>query len=255
VGEDRPRREAQGGALTEPAAPRRPDGAPWRNFYGRRHGKKLRPGQRALIDDRLAALAPAGVAPASNPERRPIDPAAIVPGARDLWVEIGFGGGEHLVATAAARPDIGFVGCEPFVNGVAALLSRIASAGVGNVRIHPGDARDLFDVLPDGSLGRIYLLFPDPWPKRRHAGRRFVSGPNVADMARLLRPGGELRLATDVEAYAREAAETLAAAPAFAEPGPPEAWGAPWPGWPGTRYEAKALAAGRRPLFLVFARR
>jgi tRNA (guanine-N7-)-methyltransferase len=259
VGEDRPGREAPGGALTEaeaPAgpAPRRPDGAAWRNFYGRRHGKKLRPGRRALIEDRLAALAPPGVSTVGNPARRPIDPATLAPGG-DLWIEVGFGGGEHLVATAAAHPEIGFVGCEPFVNGVAALLARIESAGVRNVRIHPGDARDLFEVLPAASVGRIYLLFPDPWPKRRHAGRRFVSEANAAEMARLLRPGGELRLATDIEAYALEAAATLARDPAFAPPAPREAWGAPWPGWPGTRYEAKALAAGRRPLFLVFVRR
>lgn len=227
-----------------------------RNFYGRRHGKALRPRRRELLETRLDALAPPGVAWADNPDRRPVDPAAFVPGARDLWIEVGFGAGEHLVATAAANRDVAIVGCEPFVNGVAALLAHIERERVENVRIHAGDARDLLDVLPEASVGRAYVLYPDPWPKRRHWRRRFVNPETLVPLARALRPGAELRVATDIDDYVRHTLERVAERPEFdwmAER--PEDWREPWKGWPGTRYEAKALREGRRPTYLRFRRR
>ncbi len=235
--------------------PERPDGAPWRNFYGRRHGKKLRPGQEALLETRLAELAPAGVGWEENPERRPLDLAALFPGARDVWLEIGFGGGEHMIHQAARHPDLGILGCEPFVNGVAMLLSAIERAGVENLRIHAGDARDLLDVLPEGAVGRVFLLYPDPWPKRRHWKRRFVNPPQLDQLARAMRPGAELRVATDIEDYVRHTLEQIARHPAFAWTAErPSDWRAPWADWPGTRYEAKALREGRRPHYLAFRR-
>ena len=236
-------------------APAREDGAPWRNFYGRRKGKKLRPGRRDLLDARLADLAPPGVGWDENPERRPLDLAALFPGAEDVWLEIGFGAGEHMAATAAAHRDVGIIGCEPFVNGVAALLAAIERDALSNLRVHAGDARDLLDVIPDGALGRVYLLYPDPWPKRRHWRRRFVSRGNLDMLARVMRPGAELRIATDIDDYVRHTLEHLTARADFewlAER--PADWRAAWAGWPGTRYEAKALREGRRPTYLRFRR-
>ncbi|MBK0400910.1 tRNA (guanosine(46)-N7)-methyltransferase TrmB [Limibaculum sp. M0105] len=234
--------------------PLRDDGAPWRNFYGRRHGKTLRKGQRALIDTRLEELAPPGVGWEENPARAPIDLAALFPGARDVWLEIGFGGGEHMIAQAAANPDVGIIGCEPFINGVAMLLAAIERAGVTNLRVLAGDARDLMDVLPAGSVGRAFLLYPDPWPKKRHWKRRFVNPPQLDQLARVLRPGAEFRVATDIEDYVRHTLEAIAADGRFERVRAGEIH-EPWSDWPGTRYEAKALREGRRPHYLTFLRR
>ena len=221
----------------------------WRNFYGRRHGKKLKPSQRRWLEERLPLVRLAGVAPEENPERTPLAPAAIFGDARPIWLEIGFGAGEHLAAQAATHPEAGLVGCEPFVNGVAAALGKLG--GLGNVRIHPGDARDLVELLPDGALARVFLLYPDPWPKARHARRRFAGAENMAMLARVMAAGAELRIATDIADYAEHARAAVAATPGLALGGDcSEAWA----GWPGTRYEAKALAAGRRPIYLTVVR-
>jgi len=242
--------------MSGPDTPERDDGAPWRNFYGRRHGKRLRKGQQALLETRLAELAPAGVSWAENPRRAPIDLAALFPGTARVWLEIGFGGGEHMIHEAARNPDTGIIGCEPFINGVAMLLSAIERAGAGNIRVHPGDARDLLDVIPEGALDRVYLLYPDPWPKKRHWKRRFVNAGNLDQLARAMRPGAELRIATDIEDYVRHSLEEVARHPDFEWTARrPADWRAPWPGWPGTRYEAKALAEGRRPHYLRVRRR
>jgi tRNA (guanine-N7-)-methyltransferase len=222
---------------------------PRRNLYGRRHGKKLKPSQRRMLDELLPRLRIAGVSPAENPTRAALGP--IFPDPRPLWLEIGFGAGEHLVHQAIAHPEIGLLGCEPFVNGVAMALVRIAAANLANVRLHPGDARDLLDLLPDAALARVFLLYPDPWPKARHHRRRFAGPENLAALHRVMAPGAELRLATDIPDYARHALDAVAAAPGFEVV---SAADTPWPGWPGTRYEAKALAAGRRPQYLTFRR-
>jgi len=238
------------------AAPEREDKAPWRNFYGRRHGKTLRKGQRELLDTRLEELAPKGVGWDENPDRSPIDLKALFPEARELWLEIGFGGGEHMIAMAEANPQVGILGCEAFINGVAMLLSAIERSGVTNLRIHPGDARDLMDVLPDGSVAQAFLLYPDPWPKTRHHKRRFVSAENLAALARVVPSGGLLRVATDIGDYVRHTLEEVARDGSFEwlADGPAD-WRRPWAGWPGTRYEAKALREGRTPHYLTFRRR
>jgi tRNA (guanine-N7-)-methyltransferase len=236
----------------EPTRHVRPDGATWLNFYGRRRGKALRPGQKALLQTRLAELAVPGATQAENPGRAKVDPAALFPGARELWLEIGFGAGEHLLATAAANREVGIVGCEPFINGVAAFLGGLEAEGLSNVRIHADDARFLFDVLPPASLGRVYLLYPDPWPKRRHVDRRFVNHPNLDPLAPLMRSGAELRIATDVPDYVAHARRVLAQRTDFrAIESDPQT---PWEGWSGTRYEAKALREGRTPTYLRYAR-
>ena len=228
----------------------------WRNFYGRRHGKTLRDSQRDYLAEDLARLAPRGVSRQDNPERRPIDPAAAFgpEGAswagREIWLEIGFGGGEHMVHMAALYPQVGLIGCEPFVNGVAMLLGKIRRAGVGNLAIYPGDVRDLFDVLPAASVARAFLNYPDPWPKARHHKRRFVTPGYLAELARVLRPGAEFRVATDIPDYVRQTLEEVPPA-GFAL----ERQGAePWADWPSTRYEQKALREGRAPWYLTFRR-
>lgn len=239
-----------------PDIPERDDGAPWRNFYGRRHGKKLRPRQVKLLDGLLPRVAPPGVAWDENPARRPVDFAALVPDAREVWLEVGFGGGEHLIAMAKANPDIALIGCEPFVNGVAMCLMALDDAGLGNVRIHAGDAREIFDVAADAAFTRVFVNYPDPWPKARHHKRRFIGPENLAHLARVVAPGGRLHVASDIPDYIRHTLEAAARQPAFlwtAER--PADWRRPWPDWPGSRYEAKALREGRTPCYLTFRRR
>ena len=223
-------------------------------FYGRLRGKTLKPNQARLLRDLLPRLAVPGVGRPGAEGRAPVEPAALFGDARPVWLEVGFGGGEHLAELAAAHPEVGLIGAEPFVNGVAMALARIEAAAVGNVRIHAGDARDLIDLLPAGSLARVYLLYPDPWPKTRHRERRFMNAENLAALARAMAPGAELRLATDIEDYVRHAVRAVAAAPGFTVSGGPAEWRAAWPGWRTTRYEAKALREGRTPNYLIFRR-
>ena len=228
---------------------------PLRKLYGRRKGKALRPAQVKLLGELLPHLRIPGVTPPGDPDRSPIDPLRLFGRPGPVWLEIGSGGGEHAVHAAASNPEVGVIACEPFVNGVAMLLGRIEAQRIGNIRIHPGDARDLIELLPEASLARVFLLYPDPWPKTRHRGRRFVSAGNLELLRRAMAPGAELRLATDMPAYVSHALEAVAAAPGFAlAEGCGPDWGTPWPGWPGTRYEAKALRQGRRAHYLTFVR-
>lgn len=221
----------------------------WRNLYGRRAGKTLRPRQREHLAADLAALSPGPVSRAESPERTPLDLVARF-GVRPLWVEIGFGGGEHMVHQAATHPDVAIIGCEPFINGVAMLLGKIRKAGVANVAVHPGDARDLFDVLPAASVSRAFLLYPDPWPKRRHHRRRFVTPPALNALARVMAEGAELRLASDIPDYIRQALEEVPRAGFTLV----NRSATPWEDWIRTRYEAKALREGRVPDYLTFRR-
>ncbi|RVT85761.1 tRNA (guanosine(46)-N7)-methyltransferase TrmB [Rhodobacteraceae bacterium CCMM004] len=226
------------------------DTPPHRNFYGRRKGKHLRPSQEAYLREDLAALSPGAVTRADNPDRRPLDLAALF-GDRPLWLEVGFGGGEHLVAQAERHRDVGFIGAEPYINGVAMLLGKIRQAGADNLRIHPGDVRDLFDVLPDSSVARAFLLYPDPWPKARHHRRRFVTPEHLEPLARVMAPGAELRIATDIPDYVRQTLEEVPRAGFARVPGDLYA---PWGDWISTRYEQKALRERRTPHYLSFRR-
>jgi tRNA (guanine-N7-)-methyltransferase len=178
------------------------------------------------------------------------------PRVQTLWLEIGFGGGEHLAAQAAAHPEIGFIGCEPFINGVVSALGHIARQRLANVRLWPDDARLLLDRLPDAMLDRVFLLFPDPWPKARHKKRRFVSPENLDRLARLMRPGAELRLGSDDVDYVDWMLAHLDAHPAFESTRRDAAdrWLRP-PDWVPTRYEAKAAKQGVRPAYLGYRRR
>ncbi|MDU8925984.1 tRNA (guanine(46)-N(7))-methyltransferase TrmB [Alisedimentitalea sp. MJ-SS2] len=230
-----------------------PKGAPWRNFYGRIKGKTLKPAQERYLAEDLAALSPGPVDWDANPERTPLDLKKMF-GGRDTWLEIGFGGGEHMVHQAASNPDVGIIGAEPYINGVAMLLGKIRKAGCDNVRIHPGDVRDLFDVLPDQSISRAFLLYPDPWPKKRHHRRRFVTPEHLEPLARVLKPGAIFRVATDIPDYVRQ---TLEQVPGhgfeWLAEGPLD-WREPWDDWISTRYEQKALREGRVPHYLTFRR-
>ena len=175
--------------------------------------------------------------------------------ADDLRLEIGFGGAEHLIAQAQASPRTGFIGCEPFVNGMAKALVAIDEHRLGNIRLHHGDAVALIAWLPANSIARVDLLYPDPWPKRRHWKRRFVSDENVAALARILVPGGEFRFATDWANYAEWTLLRLLRSRDFtwtAERA--DDWRRPWPGFGGTRYEGKAVREGRAPTYLAFRR-
>ncbi len=225
------------------------DAAPeWRNFYGRRIGKTIRQSQRGYLSEDLGTLCPHGVAPTENPDRTPIEVAAIFGEARPVWLEVGFGGGEHLVHMAARYPQVGIIGCEPFINGVAMLLGKIRAAGVSNLAVYPGDVRDLFDVLPDGVIGRAFLNYPDPWPKRRHHRRRFVTQDHLLPLVRVLAPGAEFRVATDIPDYMRQALAEVPKAGFVLEAHS----GTPWDDWISTRYEQKALREGRVPDYATF---
>ena len=214
--------------------------------YGRIKARALKPRQEALVETLLPSLA--------VDLSGPLDPRALFPAARAFVLEIGFGGGEHLVAQAAAHPDHGFIGVEPFLNGVGSCLRHIDEAGVSNVRLHMGDARDVLAALPDASFDRVDILFPDPWPKARHHKRRLVQPDFVAALARVVKPGGEVRFATDWANYAATALEHFSGnadlrwtAECAAD------WRTAWPGHVTTRYEEKKLG-DCAPVWLRFER-
>lgn len=221
-----------------------------RRLYGRRRGRKLRAGRRALMDTKLPLLR------ITLPASGSIDPRKLFsPPAREIWLEIGFGGGEHLAAQAESHPGIGFIGAEVFENGIAKLLAEVEDRGLGNIRIFADDALLLLDRLADRSLGRVFILFPDPWPKERHKKRRLVSRETLAILARVMKPGAELRLATDDPDYAAWMAELLGSQDGFEARGQGEgAWAARPLDWPATRYEQKAVS-GQPARFFLYRRK
>jgi len=229
---------------TEAAAPRRD------RLHGRRRGHKLRANQQRLLDealptlklslDELAAKGPGGIFP--------MPPRAV-------WLEIGFGGGEHLAAQAEHNPDIGLIGCEVFENGIVTMLGHVTRTGSTNIRVVTEDARQVLDILPPGSLERVFILFPDPWRKARHHKRRLVSTETLDRLAELMPDGAELRLGTDHVDYLRWMLARTLVHPAFEwlARGPAD-WRERPADWPQTRYEAKAITQGRKPAFLRFRR-
>jgi len=219
-------------------------------FFGRRKGHALKPRQAALFDTLLPRLALDLDRPA------PADLRTLFDRVDSVSLESGFGGGEHLIAEAERNPDTGFIGIEPFINGMAKALAAIDDRGLTNIRLHHGDATDVLAWLPNASLARFDLLYPDPWPKRRHWKRRFVQDDSIAQIARVVRPGSEFRFVTDWPDYAAWTLRHLARAPDFvwtAERA--DDWRLPWPGFTSTRYEAKAKREGRVPCYLIFRRR
>ena len=221
-----------------------------RAFFGRRKGHKLRKRQADLIDTLLPRLALDLSKPA------PADLRTLFPSpATEVQLEIGFGGGENLIAQATAGSSAGFIGVEPFVNGMAKALAAIDHAGLRNIRLHFDDAAGLLTWLPGAALCRIEIIHPDPWPKRRHWKRRFVQDATVAQFARVLRQGGEVRFATDIPDYAAWTLQRFLRSAAFEWSARcANDWRQPWPGFAGTRYHAKAAREQRSPCFLVFRR-
>jgi tRNA (guanine-N7-)-methyltransferase len=217
------------------------------NSFGRRKGRRLRVSKQGLVDTLLPKISIA------LPESGGLNPVDIFPNAKDYWLEIGFGGGEHLAHVAGLYPEVGIIGCEPYVNGIAGLLAHIESSGRDNIRVFTDDARLLIAKLPDACLSRVYILYPDPWPKARHNKRRLVNTALLDMLSRVMKKGAELRLATDSADYATWMLERLQPHPAFRWLATkPDDWLNPPSDWISTRYEQKALAG--RPTYLNFTR-
>jgi len=240
--------------MAAPSAVTTPMGSAFHNpraFFGRRKGHKLRPRQAGLFETLLPRLAIDIARPA------PAELSALfAEPVRSVQLEIGFGGGEAMLTQAKAHPQIGFLGVEPFVNGMAKALAAIQAESLRNVRLHFDDAVSLIAWLPDASLVRIDLIHPDPWPKRRHWKRRFVQNEMIEQLARILRPGGELRFVTDVADYAAWTLQHLIRSSHFDWTAQcADDWRNPWPGFTATRYQAKAARERRSSCFFVFRRR
>ena len=217
-----------------------------RRLYGRRQGHALRVGQQALVDELLPRL--------SVPDG-PLDARTLFGDDRPLWLEIGFGAGEHLAGQAEANPEVGLIGCEPFLNGVVGALGHVERRGLINIRLHMGDALEVLERLPDAGLDRVFLLHPDPWPKARHAKRRFMNPGPLDVIAAKLKPGGEFRLGTDHPVYCRWALMQMGERRDFewlaAKPGD---WQSRPEDWPETRYEAKARRLGHEVWYFRYRR-
>lgn len=217
--------------------------APLRSF-GRRRGRKLSPRQDMLLRDLLPRVA--------------VDPASPIPAesaGKQVWLEIGFGGGEHLVWQAENNPSTQLIGCEPFEEGVVKVLSAIDDRKLANIRLHADDARAILANMPPQSLDKVFILFPDPWPKCKHQKRRLIKRRLLADLARVMKPAGELRIGTDIPDYARTILMAFQASPEFTWAADrPSAWQIRPADWPQTRYEQKAVREGRRSCYLLFVR-
>ncbi len=222
-----------------------------RLIYGRRKGPRLSARQNRLVQNLLPDLRitpRGGAATAFNS----LFPSSI----QGVWLEVGFGAGEHIAWQAEVNPDIGIIGCEPFINGIAKLLTRIEEKNLKNIRIYDNDARHILDWLPDQSLDRIFVLFPDPWPKKRHHKRRFISSETLDLLARAMKNGAEFRFASDSGDYIRATLFAVRNHKDFEwRDSRPSDWREHKHDWPGTRYEQKAIDEGRRPYFLTFIRK
>ncbi len=219
-----------------------------RLLYGRQQGHKLRARQQEFLDTLLPQLA------IELPETGPLDPQGLFENRpASIFLEVGFGGGEHLAARAAEHPAHGYLGAEPFVNGMAKILSAIDDHKLQNIRLHHGDAREVLDCLPDASISGVFLLYPDPWPKKRHNKRRFVNPDNIRTFHRIMKPGAEFLFASDITDYVRWTLAHMAQYGGFTWTAErPGDWRTPPAGWPGTRYEAKAKREGRKAHYLTF---
>ncbi|NRG16536.1 tRNA (guanosine(46)-N7)-methyltransferase TrmB [Rhizobiales bacterium] len=220
------------------------------SFFGRRKGKPLRERQASLMETVLPALRPDLGTPPPEDIRRLF--AAPV---KDVWLEVGFGGGEHLLHEAERLPETGFIGVEPFVGGMAKAVAGSADAALQNLRLFDDDAGKLLDWLPESSVDGVYQLYPDPWPKKRHWKRRFINPVNLDRYARVMKPGALFRFASDIDTYVDWTLRHMRNHPAFAWTCERASdWKEPWQPWSGTRYEKKAIAEGRVPRYLEFRR-
>ena len=226
-------------------------GAQWRNFYGRFKGKALSAKQSKTLRDEFSKYSIKNISWEENPQRKPLNLTEIF-AKKNIWLEIGFGGGEHLIHQAKLNPDIAIIGCEPYINGLAMLLGKLSDQSCNNIRLYDGDVRNIFDVLPQSSIEKVFLLYPDPWPKKKHHRRRFVTQEFLKPLHKSMKAGSKFRIATDIKDYVRQ---TLQEAPKagfkwLAEDA--SDWRSPWCDWIPTRYELKALKEGRVPYYLTF---
>lgn len=218
-----------------------------RRLYGRAVGKPLSAKQAGLVENLLPQICV---------QDAPADPLARLEGFDESWLEIGFGGGEHLLHMARLYPQIGIIGIEPFLNGIAKVLTSVDSDNLKNLYLHHGDARDVMDRMPDACMDKIFVLFPDPWPKTRHFKRRILTRPFIADIKRLLKPGGEFRFASDIISYVDWTLERVMDDGGFIfAPQSANDWRVPPADWPGTRYEAKAFREGRTCHYFEFIKK
>jgi tRNA (guanine-N7-)-methyltransferase len=218
--------------------------------YGRRRGRKPSARQAALLEQGLPRVA----LRLSDPAPAPLG-ELFAPPRTEVWLEIGFGGAEHLLWQARANPHVGLIGCEPFEDGVVKALSAIEREKIANIRLHADDARPLLRWLPDASIARTFILFPDPWPKKRHHKRRLVSVATLGELARVMCPGAELRIATDIGDYARWILLAIREQHSFRWTAQdPRDWRERGSDWPSTRYEQKAVSEGRRCRYFRFLR-
>lgn len=218
--------------------------------FGRKRARKPSPRQLRLMHDVLPRLR----IDVEHLQRRSL-PDLFASPVTDIWLEVGFGGAEHLIHQATQNPHVGLIGCEPFEDGVVKAVAAIEERNLRNIRLHPDDVRPLLRAVPAASFAKVFVLFPDPWPKARHAKRRLVSQSFLDRLAIVMKSGAELRIATDIDVYARTVLQAAIPHSGFRWTATaPADWRTPWPDWAGTRYEAKALCAGRRPMFLTFIR-
>ncbi len=219
-------------------------------FFGRRRGKKLRVTGQSLVDELLPRLA----IPLPEEGSGKLDPAALFSEPKkEYWLEVGFGGGEHAAWQAERNPDVGLIGAEVFLNGIASLLGHIERGGLSNIRIYPEDVRPFLATLKEGTLSRVFVLFPDPWPKSRHADRRFINNGNLDLLVPLMKPGAILRVASDDPTYQEHALEVMAGRTDFENVTGEDPTCRP-DDWPETRYNAKAIREGRTAIFLSYKR-
>ena len=230
---------------------RHKNGAEWRNFYGRFKGKSLSATQSEALITEFENYSLENISWEENPQRNKIKLFEIFD-AKPVWLEIGFGGGEHLIHQAILNPDIGFIGCEPYQNGVAKLMGKLSVNPCQNIKVYDGDVRNIFDVLARNSISKVFLLYPDPWPKKRHHRRRFVTQEFLVPLYASMKPGSILRIATDIEDYVRQALQEVPIAGFQWLARDASDWRTPWQDWVSTRYEIKALKEKRTPYYLTF---
>ena len=228
---------------------------PARNFYGKRLGRKLRNKQKEYLEVDLKILNIQNFLRVTPEGSKELDLTSAFTGKSSIWLEIGFGSGEHILHQSKANPDVGIIGCEIYLNGVASLLGKMREEKVDNILLFEDDIRSLFPLFPEWSIERVFVLYPDPWPKKKHHRRRFVTPEHLEPLARIMKPGSQLRIATDIPDYARQTVEQLNLNPNFEwQVEHASDWKLPWQDWQSTRYEKKALLNDRVPIYLTFRR-
>ena len=223
----------------------------FRNFYGRFKGKRLSTAQLDSLLTEFKKYSLKNVTWEENPQRNKIKLSEIFD-KKPVWLEIGFGGGEHLIHQAKLNPEIGFIGCDPYQNGVAKLMVKLTADPCENIKLYDGDVRNIFDVLAKNSISKVFLLYPDPWPKKRHHRRRFVTQEFLVPLYESMKPGSILRIATDIDDYVRQALQEVPRAGFQWLAKDASDWRIPWQDWVSTRYELKALNQERTPHYLTF---